>query len=735
MGPHFTGALSTELANRLHDVARCPFATSAELQALTGRAFLSNVHRNIASLRERGLIQSVHFRSSSTGRASARHFLTREGLRVLSEWLEQPESVTLRELPVSAEWQQELFGRVEILALVYRVAVQVARSHTEAGDDRRVSVLFPRDDALDGIIDCANGLWFSVIRQGYGLSLSNLRKRFRRQAMKSRQPATVFVVTVDGLTKPPIVRRVLEWRSRFTGVISFDSDISVEEIDEAIWTLQGHLGGEALSLREVVENAVGLPGSRPFIKTSYKMAGHPMPLADLPESGWAELTWAQRQTLDDIFLWPLMDIRQLAALRSVPYANKALVLSQMANLGLIVRMRMQGLPRRRFALSDEGLRYVSSRDRTSLSALRKRWTPASDGVPAGTMFGKMQLESSHTEGVNDFAARLQTECGDDSYIMPSHRGMRHFSDSAGDSQVSPDLIAALAQDGSRYTVFVEYEMRAVSPNPMRDKLLPWLRYFGTPYPQEDFDGELKLLFVLAGEKEERVFHQVADELCRHTAVSAPLATTHKDLLEDSATTLSDSIWWQAHRQLDDRSAALPVRMAEPRSERPLPRFRAQRRSTALGQSSIQDDQVPSEIHGGTQLSLGEYLRMVRNQHRLSLRDVQRVARRNELGASLSSGYLSVLERDGIKEPSPKVLYALAAVYEVDYIDLMKRAGYIPPGPRLTGSREGISTFMGASRLDPEQRRRIQCLIDLELNDSGGKGRLEQPEHEDEAPGQ
>ena len=56
-------------------------------------------------------------------------------------------------------------------------------------------------------------------------------------------------------------------------------------------------------------------------QTSYKMAGHPVPLADLSESAWAELTWAQRQSVDDVLLWPLMDIRQLAALRSVPYAK------------------------------------------------------------------------------------------------------------------------------------------------------------------------------------------------------------------------------------------------------------------------------------------------------------------------------------------------------------------------------------------------------------------------------
>ena len=704
-------ALSPGLATRLRDVARYPFATSAELHALTGRTFL----RSIASLRERGLIQSVDYRSGVNGRVSARHFLTREGLRVLSEWLGQPESVTLRELPVSAEWQQELLGRIEILALVYRVAVQVARCRTEAGDDCMVSVLFPRDGPFDGIIDCADGLWFGVIRQGYGLSLSNLGRRLKRQARKSAQPATVFVVTADGLAKPPVMRRLLERRSRFTGVISFEGDI---QVDEAVWMLPGHLGQESLSMRDVVENAVGLPGSRPFVKTSYKMAGHPVPLADLPESAWAELTWAQRQSVDDVLLWPLMDIRQLAALRSVPYANKALVLSQMVDLGLISRVRMHELPRRRFALSDEGLRYVASRDRTSLSALRKRWVPGSDEESAGTMFCKMELESSHTEGVNDFAARLQIECGGDSYIVPSLRGTRLYSDSAGDSQVSPDLIAALVRNGFQYTLFLEYEMRAVSPSPMRDKLLPWVRYFGTPYPQEDFDGELKLLFVLAGEKEETVFQSVSDELHRQTGVFLPLATTYKDVLVKSAAVLSDPIWRHMDGRPAERSAAFSDGMEARRHKGDFTRFREGHPSDAADETFLPNAQVPSEIPRDVQLSLGAYLRRIRTERRMSLRDVQRLARQNGLEASVSSGYLSVLERDGIREPSPRVLHTLAAVYEVDYIELMRRAGYIPFDARPAGGPAENFTFRGASQLDPEQRRRIQSLIDLELNYAG-----------------
>ena len=724
-------ALSSELANRLHDVAHCPLATSAELRTLNGRALLSNVHRNIASLRESGLVQSVDFRSSVTGRASARHFLTSEGLRVLSEWLGQTASVTLRELPVSAEWQRVLLERIEILALVYRIAVQVAQCCTESGNDGQASVLFPRDDPLDGIISCADGRWFGVMRQGYGLSLSNLGRRIARQGRKRFQPAALFIVTADGLAMPPIMRRVLERRASLTGVIASEEDIPADEVDEAAWTLPNHLSGQPVSLRDLVLNAGGSAVYRPTVKTSYVKANRPVSLAHLPESRWAELTGAQRQTLDDIFLWPLMDIRQLAALRCVPYANKALSLSRLVDLGMIVRVRVRALPRRRFALSDEGLRYSSSRDRTSLSALRKRWSPGEDRQSAGTMLGKLQLESQHTEGVNDFAARLMTECGAETYVMPSHRAIRHFSDSGGASLVSPDLIAALYQNDSRQTLFLEYEMRATSPNPMRDKLLPWLRYFGTPYPHEDFQGDLRLLFVLQDERVEEAFHEVVNELHGRTGVSIPLATTHKDLLDQSAVALSDRIWQMQGSPSWERTTALSVRLTGRQSDGDFTGSRSERRADVVVSSSVPDFQVQPESPGGTQSLLGTYLRRVRNERQLSLRDVQRLARQHNLGASLSSGYLSVLERDGVKEPSPRILHTLATIYEIDYIDLLRRAGYIPSDASMAGSQQVTFTFRGASQLNSEQRRRVQHMIDFELNDSGETRRLGRPGNEEE----
>ena len=94
------------------------------------------------------------------------------------------------------------------------------------------------------------------------------------------------------------------------------------------------------------------------------------------------------------------------------------------------------------------------------------------------------------------------------------------------------------------------------------------------------------------------------------------------------------------------------------------------------------------------MSLGSYLRQVRNRRQLSLRGVQQLARDKRLGAELSSGYLSMLERNEIKEPSPRILHTLASIYEVDYIDLMRRARYIPTKGGIEGTQAGGRSVQG-----------------------------------------
>lgn len=68
------------------------------------------------------------------------------------------------------------------------------------------------------------------------------------------------------------------------------------------------------------------------------------------------------------------------------------------------------------------------------------------------------------------------------------------------------------------------------------------------------------------------------------------------------------------------------------------------------------------------MSLGSYLRSLRESRQLTLRAVEKES-------GISNAYLSQLETDKIRKPSPACLYKLSTLYGISYDDLMKKAGY------------------------------------------------------------
>ncbi len=81
---------------------------------------------------------------------------------------------------------------------------------------------------------------------------------------------------------------------------------------------------------------------------------------------------------------------------------------------------------------------------------------------------------------------------------------------------------------------------------------------------------------------------------------------------------------------------------------------------------------------GTIQTLGDFLRNARNKAGLSLRGVE-----DETG--VSNAYLSQLEGEKIKQPSPVVLHKLSERYGVPYSVVMKLAGYPVPEPLAEGA--------------------------------------------------
>lgn len=107
------------------------------------------------------------------------------------------------------------------------------------------------------------------------------------------------------------------------------------------------------------------------------------------------------------------------------------------------------------------------------------------------------------------------------------------------------------------------------------------------------------------------------------------------------------------------------------------------------------------------LTLGQYLASIRDDRRLSQRDVER-----ETNKLVSNAYLSQIENDQIKKPSPNILHALAELYGVPYENLMERAGFVAPTRSHGGNeqRHGrVATFADHNLTSEEEAELVQFL--------------------------
>ena len=70
----------------------------------------------------------------------------------------------------------------------------------------------------------------------------------------------------------------------------------------------------------------------------------------------------------------------------------------------------------------------------------------------------------------------------------------------------------------------------------------------------------------------------------------------------------------------------------------------------------------------TNKELGTYLKTIRNNKNISLREVEKLT-------DIGYAHLSMIE-NGKRNVTPALLRTLAALYNVDYLDLYEKAGYI-----------------------------------------------------------
>ncbi len=105
------------------------------------------------------------------------------------------------------------------------------------------------------------------------------------------------------------------------------------------------------------------------------------------------------------------------------------------------------------------------------------------------------------------------------------------------------------------------------------------------------------------------------------------------------------------------------------------------------------------------MKLGQVLKSSRLTLGKTLREV-------EGATGISNGYLSQLESDAVKQPSPNHLRKLAEVYRIDYSRLMELAGYTPPRQvAVVSAQSQPLSFSGLDELTEEDKKKIQAYIE------------------------
>jgi HTH-type transcriptional regulator, competence development regulator len=101
-------------------------------------------------------------------------------------------------------------------------------------------------------------------------------------------------------------------------------------------------------------------------------------------------------------------------------------------------------------------------------------------------------------------------------------------------------------------------------------------------------------------------------------------------------------------------------------------------------------------------SIGNVLRQAREIRELTAVDAARAA-------GISGAYLSKLESDAVKRPSPHVLHQLSQALDIPYADLMRLSGYVVPGEVDVRPTESVGAALFADLTDDEREELVEYL--------------------------
>ncbi|MDE2892402.1 MAG: replication-relaxation family protein [Chloroflexota bacterium] len=510
-------------------LSQVPLLDRLELAALSGWS-RSAVYRAVESLEGERLVQPVAHASDLIP-PTRRYTLTAAGLRRLAESEGINAERLLHERPVSEQVRRLFLGRIDALAVLYRLCCTVA------------DIAFPiqircyRALPVDLCLRLADGRTIALVRLGR----INERRSLARRLTRLRDGpafAAVLLLAPDETRLRDTARRL--WSFPQPCFLALERDAVKAGPDSLTWRAPS--AEVALSLREALGLAgphKAYPAERPLVRVSVPADEG---LACKPADWmWSALLGpSEKRCLDLIGDWPWLRLDHLATLLGVSGARLRQLFRRAGDWGLIVRADVVG--RFRLALSDRGLALLARRDRVSVGELRKRCSPELIDRAAviswrnvkGIRSRQLLRNLAHTEAAHGFLAMLAEHARADGWelmqIDPPQRASRYFRFDDQLRSIQPDAFGVLRRDGRDYPFFLEWERRAIRPSTMARRLAPYLRYYATSQPLEDH-GVLPLVLVAFDDGLAKDhFVRIAGEQMTRSAIELPLFVTSQHLL-------------------------------------------------------------------------------------------------------------------------------------------------------------------------------------------------------------
>ena len=334
----------------------------------------------------------------------------------------------LRSRPVSAQWRRILLERLDAVAVIYRLAAAVSNAV------HPVRLRLYRAKPMDAAILLPGGRTLAVVRQG----LASDRTGFSKRMWRLREGP------LPGAPVPAF--------------LALERDAALAGPGDPIWSPPAV--NAALDLRSALArlSRATLPADGPGRGVSDPM---------LP----APLKPAEKRTLDLIFGWPWISLRDLAGLLAVSDRRASQLAAPLEGFGLVARLSADkaGAPaaRGRLALTDRGLAMLARRDRASVGVARRRWsvTPLDPESPldwrnvSGARSRQLLRNVEHTEAVHAFIAALARQSialrWEIVQLDPPRRASRYFRHDGRLRSIHPDAFGVLRRGPATQPFFLE----------------------------------------------------------------------------------------------------------------------------------------------------------------------------------------------------------------------------------------------------------------------------------------